>query len=82
MAGLEFMDEIPFSKIYLHGMVRDKIGRKMSKSLGNSPNPLDIIDKFGADALRFGMVMIAPRGSDIFFSEDSLNSGKNFANAS
>ncbi|HPQ39882.1 MAG TPA: valine--tRNA ligase [bacterium] len=80
MAGLEFMDEIPFDKVYLHGTVRDGIGRKMSKSLGNSPDPLDIMDKFGADALRFGIVMISPRGSDIFFSEESLNVGKTFAN--
>jgi len=80
MAGLEFMDEIPFSKVYLHGTVRDHKGRKMSKSLGNSPDPLDIMDKYGADALRFGIVMIAPRGSDIFFSEESLNAGRTFAN--
>ncbi|MBN1297643.1 valine--tRNA ligase [bacterium] len=80
MAGLEFMDTIPFKKIYLHGTVRDPIGRKMSKSLGNSPDPLDIIDKYGADALRFSIVMISPRGSDIFFSEDSLNAGRTFAN--
>ncbi len=77
MAGLEFMGEIPFSKIYLHGTVRDEIGRKMSKSLGNSLDPLDIIEKYGADALRFSIVMISPRGSDIFFSEDSLNVGQN-----
>ncbi len=80
MAGLEFMEEIPFSKIYLHGTVRDEIGRKMSKSLGNSVDPLDIIEKFGADALRFSIVMISPRGSDIFFSEDSLNVGRTFCN--
>jgi len=80
MAGLEFMDEIPFDKVYLHGTVRDQIGRKMSKSLGNSPDPLDIMDKFGADALRFSIVMISPRGSDIFFSEDTLNAGRTFAN--
>ncbi|MCD4655876.1 valine--tRNA ligase [bacterium] len=80
MAGLEFMDEIPFSKVYLHGTVRDQIGRKMSKSLGNSPDPLDIMDKYGADALRFGIVMISPRGSDIFFSEDTLNVGRTFTN--
>lgn len=80
MAGLEFMDEIPFSKVYLHGTVRDQIGRKMSKSLGNSPDPLDIMEKYGADALRFGIVMISPRGSDIFFSEDSLNVGRTFTN--
>lgn len=80
MAGLEFMGDIPFSKVYLHGTVRDEIGRKMSKSLGNSPDPLDIMDKYGADALRFSIVMISPRGSDIFFSEDTLNMGRTFSN--
>ena len=80
MAGIEFMQEIPFDKVYLHGTVRDGIGRKMSKSLGNSPDPLDIMSNIGADALRFSMVMISPRGSDIFFSEDSLNLGRNFNN--
>ncbi len=80
MAGLEFMDDIPFSKVYLHGTVRDGIGRKMSKSLGNSPDPLDIIQKHGADALRFSLIMISPRGSDIFFSEDSINAGKTLNN--
>lgn len=80
MAGLEFIGDIPFSKVYLHGTVRDDIGRKMSKSLGNSPDPLDIMDKYGADALRFSIVMISPRGSDIFFSEDTLNMGRTFSN--
>ncbi|MBN1879955.1 valine--tRNA ligase [bacterium] len=80
MAGLEFMGEIPFSKVYLHGTVRDEIGRKMSKSLGNSQDPLDIMEKYGADALRFSIVMISPRGSDIFFAEDSLNTGRTFSN--
>lgn len=80
MAGLEFVGDIPFSKVYLHGTVRDDIGRKMSKSLGNSPDPLDIMDKYGADALRFSIVMISPRGSDIFFSEDTLNMGRTFSN--
>ncbi|MBN1356475.1 valine--tRNA ligase [bacterium] len=80
MAGMEFMNDIPFDRVYLHGTVRDGIGRKMSKSLGNSPDPLDIIANLGADALRFSMVMISPRGSDIFFSEDSLNVGRTFNN--
>ena len=80
MAGLEFMGEIPFRKVYLHGTVRDAIGRKMSKSLGNSPDPLHIIDHYGADAFRFSMIMISPRGADIFFSEDTLNVGKTFMN--
>jgi len=80
MSGIEFMGEIPFDKVYLHGTVRDQIGRKMSKSLGNSPDPLDIMDKYGADALRFSIVMISPRGSDIFFSEETLNAGRTFTN--
>ncbi|MBN2053962.1 valine--tRNA ligase, partial [bacterium] len=80
MAGLEFMGEIPFSEVHIHGIVRDDIGRKMSKSLGNSPDPLDLIAEVGADALRFGLIMIAPRGQDIFFSTNSLLTGRAFAN--
>lgn len=80
MAGLYFENEIPFSNVYFTGIVRDKLGQKMSKSLGNSPDPLDLIDKFGADALRVGMLMIAPQGADILFSEDRIEQGRNFMN--
>ncbi len=80
MAGLYVKDEIPFSNVYFTGIVRDRLGHKMSKSLGNSPNPLDLIDKFGADALRVGLLLIAPQGLDILFSEDRIEQGRNFMN--
>ena len=80
MAGLYVKKEIPFSNVYFTGIVRDEQGRKMSKSLGNSPNPLDLIDKFGADALRVGMLLMAPQGLDILFAEDRIEQGRNFMN--
>ena len=87
MAGLEFMRpgepierRIPFKHVYFTGIIRDQQGRKMSKSLGNSPDPLDLIDSYGADGLRFGIVSIAPQGQDIRFQEDRIESGKNFCN--
>ncbi|HOY55603.1 MAG TPA: valine--tRNA ligase [Opitutaceae bacterium] len=87
MAGLEFMrpgapleQRIPFNNVYFTGIIRDQQGRKMSKSLGNSPDPLDLIDKYGADGLRFGIISIAPQGQDIRFQEDRIESGKNFCN--
>ncbi|MBT7740774.1 MAG: valine--tRNA ligase, partial [Opitutae bacterium] len=96
MAGLEFMGEpvdkeetlsdeeikrrIPFRDVYFTGIIRDSRGRKMSKSLGNSPDPLDLIDKFGADGLRHGIMSIAPKGQDIRFSEESIEQGRNFCN--
>lgn len=80
MAGFEFMGEKPFNNVYFTGIIRDALGRKMSKSLGNSPDPLDLIDKYGADGLRFGLMMIAPKGQDILFSEDRVEVGRNFMN--
>jgi valyl-tRNA synthetase len=80
MAGYEFLDERPFSEVLFHGIVRDDQGRKMSKSLGNSPDPIDLIDSYGADALRCSLVMLTPTGQDIFFSEASLEVGRNFCN--
>ena len=80
MAGYEFLQEPPFDEVLFHGIVRDEEGRKMSKSLGNSPDPIDIIDTYGADALRCSLVMLTPTGQDIFFSESSLEVGRNFCN--
>src|SRR5437868_3170094 len=87
IAGLEFnpgksdrvKDNIAFSDVYFTGLIRDKLGRKMSKSLGNSPDPLGLIDKYGADGLRFGLMRIAPRGQDIRFDEKQIEEGRNFA---
>ncbi len=78
MAGFEWMGELPFKNVYFTGIIRDKQGRKMSKSLGNSPDPLDLIAKFGADALRFGVMRSAPLGSDILFDEKNVELGRNF----
>ena len=80
MAGYEFMGELPFQNVYFTGIIRDKQGRKMSKSLGNSPDPLDLIAKFGADALRFGVMRAAPLGQDILFDEQNVELGRNFCN--
>ncbi len=80
MAGHEFRGEIPFKNVYLTGIVRDKLGRKMSKSLGNSPNPLDLIEKFGADGVRVGMLLSSPAGNDLMFDESHCEQGRNFAN--
>ncbi|MCF7858078.1 MAG: valine--tRNA ligase [Candidatus Cloacimonetes bacterium] len=80
MATLEFMDEIPFKTVLLHGMVLDEQGRKMSKSLGNSPDPIHIIEEFGADALRFSMIYNTPKGADSYYSNTILDTGRNFAN--
>ena len=76
----ELADRIPFRNVYFTGMIRDGQGRKMSKSLGNSPDPLDLIDKFGADGLRFGIMSIAPKGQDILFGDERIQVGRNFCN--
>ncbi len=80
MAGYEFKAEMPFRNVYFTGIIRDKQGRKMSKSLGNSPDPLDLIGKYGADALRFGTMRSAPLGQDILFDEQNVELGRNFCN--
>ncbi len=80
MAGNEFRGKAPFKNVYLTGIVRDKLGRKMSKSLGNSPDPLELIEKFGADGVRVGMLLCSPAGNDIMFDESSCEQGRNFAN--
>lgn len=80
MAGLEYEQEIPFKDVYFTGMVRDKLGRKMSKSLGNSPDLLNLIDQYGADAVRFGIMISSPAGNDLLFDESSLEQGRNFNN--
>jgi len=78
MAGYEWMGELPFKNVYFTGIIRDKQGRKMSKSLGNSPDPLEIIAKYGADALRFGVMRSAPLGADVLFDEKNVELGRNF----
>ena len=80
MAGYEYCGKMPFKHVYFTGIVRDKLGRKMSKSLGNSPDPLDLIDKFGADGVRMGMMLSAPAGNDILFDESLCEQGRNFNN--
>lgn len=80
MFGLYEMEEIPFDNVYLHGIVRDEIGRKMSKTLGNSPDPLKLIDEYGADAIRFTMLYNTSQGQDVHFSEKLLEMGRNFGN--
>ncbi len=80
ISGYEFRDEKPFSKVYLTGLVRDKQGRKMSKQLGNSPDALKLIEEFGADAVRVGLMLSAPAGNDLLFDESLCQQGKNFAN--
>ncbi len=80
MAGYEYMGDKPFKHVYFTGIVRDKLGRKMSKSLGNSPDPLDLIERFGADGVRMGMMLAAPAGNDILFDESLCEQGRNFCN--
>ena len=78
MAGGEFMNDVPFRNVYFTGIVRDKLGRKMSKTLGNSPNPLELIDKYGADAVRLGMLLCSSAGNDILYDESQVEQGRNF----
>ena len=80
MAGEEYMHDVPFRNVYFTGIVRDEIGRKMSKSLGNSPDPIELIEKYGADGVRMGMLLAAPAGNDILFKEDLCEQGRNFNN--
>lgn len=80
MAGYEYTGEMPFRNVYFTGIVRDKLGRKMSKSLGNSPDPLDLIDRYGADGVRMGLMLAAPAGNDILFDESLCEQGRNFCN--
>src|SRR6201996_7126403 len=80
MAGHEFKSDLPFRNVYLTGIVRDKLGRKMSKSLGNSPDPIGLIEKFGADGVRVGMLLCSPAGNDLMFDESYCEQGRNFTN--
>ena len=80
MAGNEFMKDVPFHNVYLTGIVRDKLGRKMSKTLGNSPDPLELIAKYGADAVRLGMLLCSSAGNDILYDESQIEQGRNFNN--
>ena len=80
MAGHEFRGEAPFKNVYLTGIVRDKLGRKMSKSLGNSPDPLELITKYSADGVRVGMLLCSPAGNDLMFDESYCEQGRNFGN--
>ena len=80
MAGNEFMNDVPFRNVYLTGIVRDKLGGKMSKTLGNSPDPLELIDKYGADGVRLGMLLCTSAGNDILFDESQVEQGRNFCN--
>ena len=80
MSGYEYVGDMPFRSVYFTGIVRDKLGRKMSKSLGNSPDPIELIEKFGADGVRMGMMLSAPAGNDILFDEALCEQGRNFNN--
>ncbi|MBQ0118477.1 MAG: valine--tRNA ligase, partial [Bacteroidales bacterium] len=80
MAGYEYMDNMPFRHVYFTGIVRDKLGRKMSKSLGNSPDPLDLIERYGADGVRMGILLSAPAGNDILYDDSLCEQGRNFCN--
>ncbi len=80
MSSLEFMDDVPFTDVYITGLVRDEKRRRFSKSLGNSPDPMNLIEKYGADGLRIGLLLITPEGKDVIYSEKSIETGRNFLN--
>jgi valyl-tRNA synthetase len=80
MAGLEYRKEVPFRNVYFTGIVRDKLGRKMSKSLGNSPDPIELMERYGADGVRIGMLFMSPAGNDLLFDESLCEQGRNFSN--
>ena len=80
MAGYEYQGTLPFKNVYLTGIVRDKQGRKMSKSLGNSPDPIKLMEKYGADGVRVGMLLCSPAGNDLPFDEGLCEQGRNFSN--
>ena len=80
IAGYEYRNDLPFRNVYLTGIVRDKLGRKMSKQLGNSPDPLNLIATFGADAVRSGMLFSSPAGNDLLYDDKLIEQGRNFAN--
>ena len=82
MSGLEYSNEVPFKNVYFTGIVRDKQGRKMSKSLGNSPDPIDLIKEHGADGVRVGMLLTSPAGNDLLFDLSLFEQGRNFSNKS
>ena len=80
MSGYEFKNELPFKDVYFTSILRDETGRKLSKSLGNSPDPLDLFAEYGTDAVRFGTMLMAPQGLDVLFSKERLEIGRNFMN--
>ena len=80
MSGYEFLDDLPFKDVYFTSILRDKTGKKFSKSLGNSPDPFDLFKEYGTDAVRFGIMLMAPQGLDVLFSNSRLEVGRNFMN--
>src|SRR5690606_29422838 len=80
MAGIEYLGEVPFKNVYYTGIVRDKLGRKMSKQLGNSPDPIELIEEYGADGIRVGILISSPAGNDLPFDTSQCEQGRNFAN--
>ena len=80
MTGYEFLDDKPFTDVYFTSILRDETGKKLSKSLGNSPDPFDLFEEYGTDAVRFGIMLMAPQGLDVLFAKDRLEIGRNFMN--